>query len=666
MRLPRSKVYRAFPELDRFSEEQCERFMGVLRTGLVRRVWRIAVQVAAALTATTLVYVAVLGAVAGAEALGWNVHIPRSEPGWYTFCVLFLLATLGTGAAAWLFTKDRLVRRQIRRVIRTRGSCAACGYVLAGLPVASSMAVKCPECAFEVMVDPALGEVVTDGAGAPRFLPSPDIVPAFKRWLTPRRRKMLLRAGVGACVMLVVLAGLGWGGYEWFLRRQAAAARADRTGFAGLIEQIEKHQPAGTTPDSPDAWVALEAASKEMARIDIQVTREGGVEYPADVRPENSFDFLCRSDESSGKSDEAAAKEAMNRDLARNLLDAYRRAGVFRILDDMTTRRRAARPLEDPGPGSSLMELQPRESRTPRRMSRMNAARMKLAIDAHELSEFTSALEVNLAMVRMLRQSPLIFDHAAAMSVEWATHKCIKDFLRRRPEVPWVDSIREAMQRQEGGITLVELVECDKLTTLDDAAWLFSDPRRVRGGRFAPEIKAMVELRRAPDNPLGSYFETRAAIVSHFQSLSEAVAAEPFERARSNYIQESELTMVNVLCGSFPALIASLDRRTLETRGLLVWLALEKFRGIHGTYPEALDVLVPSCLNDMPRDPYSGRAFCYRRVENGDGGSFLLYSVAADGIDNGGKPSNDEYEALQPGVIGFDYILGPTNVTPAR
>ncbi len=38
MRLPAFKVYRAFPELDRFSDEQCRRFMSAAKRGLARRI----------------------------------------------------------------------------------------------------------------------------------------------------------------------------------------------------------------------------------------------------------------------------------------------------------------------------------------------------------------------------------------------------------------------------------------------------------------------------------------------------------------------------------------------------------------------------------------------------------------------------------------------------
>jgi hypothetical protein len=62
-------------------------------------------------------------------------------------------------------------------------------------------------------------------------------------------------------------------------------------------------------------------------------------------------------------------------------------------------------------------------------------------------------------------------------------------------------------------------------------------------------------------------------------------------------------------------------------------LALKRHRLRHGTFPEKLDALVPEFLQAEPHDWMDGQPLKYRKREDG---SYLLYSVGLDGIDDGG------------------------------
>ncbi|MGD8452311.1 MAG: hypothetical protein PVJ57_10875 [Phycisphaerae bacterium] len=62
-------------------------------------------------------------------------------------------------------------------------------------------------------------------------------------------------------------------------------------------------------------------------------------------------------------------------------------------------------------------------------------------------------------------------------------------------------------------------------------------------------------------------------------------------------------------------------------------LALSRFKSEHGVYPETLAELVPTCIPDLPLDPFADGPFQYRR----DGDTYVLYSRGDDGVDDGGK-----------------------------
>jgi len=65
-------------------------------------------------------------------------------------------------------------------------------------------------------------------------------------------------------------------------------------------------------------------------------------------------------------------------------------------------------------------------------------------------------------------------------------------------------------------------------------------------------------------------------------------------------------------------------------------IALKRFQLKHGQWPESLAEVVPEFLHAVPIDPYDGKPLRYR--PNGNG-TYLLYCVGEDGVDNGGDPT---------------------------
>jgi hypothetical protein len=69
---------------------------------------------------------------------------------------------------------------------------------------------------------------------------------------------------------------------------------------------------------------------------------------------------------------------------------------------------------------------------------------------------------------------------------------------------------------------------------------------------------------------------------------------------------------------------------------LITALALKRYQQRHGSYPADLTSLAPEFMRAAPRDPMDGDLLRYRQLPDG---TFLLYSVGVDGVDNGGDPS---------------------------
>ena len=99
-----------------------------------------------------------------------------------------------------------------------------------------------------------------------------------------------------------------------------------------------------------------------------------------------------------------------------------------------------------------------------------------------------------------------------------------------------------------------------------------------------------------------------------------------------------------------------------------VMLALESYHTVHGQYPDTLDALVPAYLDRLPPDPFRpAQSFGYRRVDSADmSGAYLLYTVGADGVDDGGQPAapNSGNPLTNPNVSG-DHVFKQTRAVPA-
>lgn len=138
MRLPLSKPYRAFPELDKLTDAQCERLVTLAGRRHVRA------RVATTLIAITLAAITLpLALGLGAEV--YNTLTTANQGAWAFLAGLAVCtACLMTGPACGYYLRDVWLRSAIRSLIHD-ASCVSCGYSLLGLP-APQHAIRCPEC----------------------------------------------------------------------------------------------------------------------------------------------------------------------------------------------------------------------------------------------------------------------------------------------------------------------------------------------------------------------------------------------------------------------------------------------------------------------------------------------------------------------------------------
>ena len=145
MRIPVSKIYRAFPELDRFSDRECEIFIErVRKTEKFKAVsWWVALGVAIGVVVCALVQCAVTGLAYRwmegrlARSVGTNVLLGLSMFMWFS------LPTI-----CGLLGRDRFLWKELRHAIWRRIErvrCAQCRYSLLGQRLRGGRII-CPEC----------------------------------------------------------------------------------------------------------------------------------------------------------------------------------------------------------------------------------------------------------------------------------------------------------------------------------------------------------------------------------------------------------------------------------------------------------------------------------------------------------------------------------------
>jgi len=128
-----------------------------------------------------------------------------------------------------------------------------------------------------------------------------------------------------------------------------------------------------------------------------------------------------------------------------------------------------------------------------------------------------------------------------------------------------------------------------------------------------------------------------------------AIARKPFPDS-TREIQELVGAYANVKSCIFdvlerqlaPALARGFEEGAMEqakVRVVLAGLAVRHARTDGKPFPAGLDELVPTYLERVPLDPWTGNPLCYR----GDDASCVIYSVSRDGKDDGGKGSLHGY-----------------------
>lgn len=646
--ITRKPLYRAFPELDRFTDEQCQRFLKSANRGVLRGLIRAAV-------IFTLGIGLFSGTLTGMMWLSDTVIDLGDKLPVISAVIAF---SMGAGFIGGLIIRDLLLRRRVRRVIDERGVCSGCGYVLLGLHVGPDLKVVCPECGAATEVDVSLGELSPpEGGGAAAagqsagrggsvgvFTPRKP-VRVRRRWVSPVMRRYILRGIAASAVLLVV--GMGTVLIVLWRQTRADIDAAARDGFAAAewIDLIEADDDAFPGEDLVTHLIVFGDRIRALA--------DGAIaEFPGAAWMEwSSVPQSAKRPENSNVDWDAV--QVASREVYHRVIDSGMMAEMDSVLPDAPVTRHVLSSATPPEVGKYMIGF----AAQARNIARLGAARARVALERADVAEWEKALSLCIAAERAFASSPSHVNLLSTVAVENLAIGEVRQALRTQPSVEWVDAIERVEKKLPAHDLLVRSVEGERLVICGWVAYYFSnqepspiknlwnemDPEDGRDwlatGRYADNIAEVERVQRA-----------RALLV----------AQDPWQRT------QAELAAARVRPGfrllqhwdSDVPHEQFLDAALLERRALRVMILLERYRLDTGRYPPTIDELRSFAGGDLPLDPFTGKDFGYRRGGNTTPEApYFLWSAGADGVDDGGVFGAPRRVSLFRATPGVDCLI---------
>ena len=373
---------------------------------------------------------------------------------------------------------------------------------------------------------------------------------------------------------------------------------------------------------------------------------------------------------------------------ALEIFENARQTGTFDAMAEIARAHRFERTL--PVSGQMIGVLLPELGKM-RQLARLGGARMAVARTAGDDAGFVDAYEQTLAVGRAAAHQAFLIDYLVGIAITSLGTSHLRQHLADAPfPEATLRALLEATDRQRLPPIDVAL-EGEKLSTLDTIQWTHTDDGRG-SGRFIPSTLSAVGSLSAGTgtsgflgtlsqlkilNLVGLAFPSKAATTRKTEAFYDglmAFARAPVQERRALAFQPDSYVetlprrylLLRLLLPAIAKAVQSRDQAEMEIAATRLMLGIELYRARNGRYPETLEALVPSVLPALPVDPINGKGFGYRLLApeaemhprpDGSSRPYLLYSFGVDGVDNGGKESDQNKVSVTRTPANHDYIL---------
>lgn len=581
MRLITPQVYRAIPELDRFSDEQCRQFVRVANRSILGRLVRSIIITVLGLVvacASTLASIYVWGSVDSRQLMPFAASVVVS--------VALASTMLLVGLCALLVLRDRLLGRRVRRLIRDRGNCFQCGYSLLGVRVASDNTVICPECGVKADTDQAFNELASGEASERVFMPKAPIEPLEVVQRRRNRRRRTLKWMSISLGSFVFVSSATYGLWWWSLLRQASRARASTPAFVNIRAIQDKTQPRGQPSND---WGKFEEIVLKFSNVLKKVLNDKSKAIYADDFQVIYMQFTPTEFENMYGRSNGTPQE--RRAAAIGVLEALRSEQVFDALNELAHIGWAVAPVEPDAdttqPATYQTIFQPGMS-----IARANAARMHLALAKGDLMEYSECLSQSLEVARVFdAQCLLMFRHYAGY-IDTLMFQRVQAECASYPTPEWHETVIRLLSARHDRAFLPESFACEREFMLQHAQAQFIDAARVRDTMFKSMFpKVNPSPWEPPTVSFGdSLSKTESAIDRAFQPLIEE-AMKPLTERGSVSVPITRVRFVDWTMRWTLMMFQSDVAHHDTLNATILRVGLEKFRLAHGAYPDSVNLI---------------------------------------------------------------------------
>jgi hypothetical protein len=365
----------------------------------------------------------------------------------------------------------------------------------------------------------------------------------------------------------------------------------------------------------------------------------------------------------------------------RDLLAQMQTDGTLKKLESWVEPRRAVRPI----PKGRMLDVLLPELGMARNLTRLNHARMMLALEAGDTPEFERAVSQSLAAARITGSQATLIDHLVAIAIAAKITGDIRELIAQgRLDVELLERIDREIVRQLPVQPITLALKTEHLAALDTLEWTHN----TSGSPIVTEINSLQSQTGGgaaatssfggASNLLGLLMaskEDSAAVFGTFYKMVEGEAAlHAHQRSKvlasETYLDgiSSRYVLVKILTPALAKALGASSRHGTDISAVRTMIALERFRKATGAYPAKLSELVPAYLPALLEDEFDANGLRYVLKDakaSAAAEGYTLYSVGPDLTDNGGdygKPENANIGA--PGT-DLSFALRPY-VPPAE
>lgn len=669
MRVPGRKIWRAFKELDQFSDEQCTRFVKRAYGGPFFRLL-ISAFVFGVFAVTFLGLLTVMLWAHTALELDNRSKYSDAAITWTTAAGVLIVGF--TAPMLALLVRDFILRSAIWRVLNLGGVCRNCHYPLHGLPLSEALECTCPECSALTVVDPALVELARNSAGqtiAVRRGAQHDV----RQFWTPRRLRLAKRATLWTFLMLFVFPFVVLGLNELMVRIEAARAAAripTFQQFRDLIPDLKPGPPVDDVKERGGAFLAaaqIQLAWEEQSKAYVREAASapdwtGAQWYAAESLMQVPVD---PGEAAPPQVREAYVQAARNYEVARAILARVEAAGALASFGELARDPRNESALfwdRESGEWGTFLY----DSFAGCRAIAMERLRRSAAIGDREQADVSMRAVLNTLRLDYARPG-----WSSTWGVGYSEPALWDELLsvcHAHPEL--IDLLENAVRDIPIQPDWPRAMRVEKLRDRDFVLRILSDPALVRFNRFTPALQTrIVGPAGLLPGRIGWVDENIAASDAGYDNLIALLEAKPFARPSVQPAKQGLLLVTNRPSATqwiLPALDLALARRA----SIPVILAIDRFRRDFGRPPETLDDPALRLRASDLVDPLSGQAWVYLvrppagsklKPRNG----YLLYSRSLDCNDDFARTADDTIfipantRRGAPALEGRDVLLNP-------